>query len=129
MARHPAMNRPQEGRHWERVAESFLRQRGLKLLDRNYRCRLGELDLVMQHGGQLVFVEVRYRKSDRCGEGVETIGPAKQRRISSAAAHYLARNRRRAVRTCRFDVVSIGGADDAVRVQWVRNAFESSCGR
>ena len=122
------MNRPQEGLRWERVAESFLRQRGLKLLDRNYRCRLGELDLVMQHGGQLVFVEVRYRKSDRCGEGVETIGPAKRRRISSAAAHYLSRNRRRAVQACRFDVVSIGGADDAVRVQWVRNAFESSHG-
>ena len=122
------MSRLQQGQRWERVAESFLRRRGLKLLNRNYRCRLGELDLVMQHRGQLVFVEVRYRRSDRCGDGAETVGPAKQRRLASTAAHYLARNPRRAARACRFDVVSIGGSGDAVRVQWVRNAFESTYG-
>jgi putative endonuclease len=128
MARHGAVSRPEDGRHWERMAESFLRNRGLKLLDRNYRCRLGELDLIMQHGGQLVFVEVRYRRSNRCGDGLETVGPVKQRRISSAAAHYLARNPRRATQACRFDVVSIGGAGSATRVHWVRNAFESMYG-
>lgn len=122
------MSRPARGGGWEEVAESFLRQRGLKLLERNYRCRLGELDLVMQHEDQLVFIEVRYRNNASCGDGAESVGHYKQLRVAKAAAHYLARNPRRAAMACRFDVVSIGGQGQATRVNWIRNAFESMYG-
>jgi putative endonuclease len=116
------------GRQWEQVAESFLRSRGLRFLERNYRCRLGEIDLVMEHADQLVFVEVRYRRSSAHGDGAESIGSRKQRRISSAAASYLGRHPGYSTRVCRFDVVSIGGNPDQASIRWIRNAFESTHG-
>lgn len=116
------------GRYWERVAESFLRSRGLRLLERNYRCRLGEIDLVMEHATQLVFVEVRYRRSSTHGDGAASVGFYKQQRIVRAASSYLARHPRRSTQACRFDVVSIGGSPDQADIHWIRNAFESTHG-
>ena len=82
------------GAGFEKSAETYLRRRGLKTLERNYRCRRGEIDLVMTHGDYLVFVEVRYRASREFGDPLETITPRKQRRIIAAATHFLAANER-----------------------------------
>lgn len=119
----------QQGHWWERRAEFFLRDRGLKILERNFRCRLGEIDLVAEDGNQLVFVEVRYRRSGRHGSGAESVGRRKQGRIASAAALYLARHRRQATRVCRFDVISVSDEDGPGRFEWIRNAFQSTQGQ
>jgi putative endonuclease len=102
----------------ERLACAFLERKGLRLLERNYRCRLGEIDLVMREAGTLVFVEVRFRASARFGTPAETVDMHKQRRLAAAAGHYL--QHRPTTLPCRFDVLAISGKD---RIDWIRNAF------
>ena len=114
-----------QGARRERQAESFLRRRGLKALERNFHSRFGEIDLVMLHGPVLVFVEVRYRRSSRFGSGAETVTRAKQRRLVSTARHYLGCRRQHAHRPCRFDVVSMGGGTNGTEIDWIRDAFDS----
>ena len=102
----------------ERLALSFLLGRGMRLLERNYSCRAGEIDLILADGDTVVFVEVRQRRNQRFGTAAETITAGKQRRILATAQHYLAR--RRAIPPCRFDAVLVDGDD---RVEWIRGAF------
>lgn len=119
-------DRRQQGRRWERAAELLLIQGGLRTLQRNFHCRRGEIDLVMLDGVALVFVEVRYRRSDHYGSGADSVTLAKQRRIISAAQHFLARHGRYRQRPCRFDVVSIGQRAGGVEMNWIRAAFEAA---
>jgi putative endonuclease len=105
----------------EEQALRYLEQRGLRLVARNYRCRQGEIDLVMRDGDCLAFVEVRYRKSTGFGSPAETVTPSKQRRIICAARHYLQHHPTGS--DCRFDILAITGT---VRVEWLKNAFEVS---
>jgi len=118
-------NTRQQGSRWERVAESFLCRQGLKTLARNYHSRFGEIDLVMLDEPVLVFVEVRFRRSDRHGSGAETVTRRKQLRLASAARQYLRHNTGHARRPCRFDVVSIGGGADRTELYWIRAAFDA----
>lgn len=121
-----APGKAQTGREAEQRARRYLEQRGLRHITGNYRCRQGELDLVMEEGETLVFVEVRYRSDARFGTGAESVDGRKQRRLIQAAHHYLQRHPRLSERPCRFDVVSIGPANRTQAVEWIRNAFEVS---
>jgi len=105
----------------ERLAAAHLEAAGLRLLERNYNCRLGELDLVCAEGEVLVFVEVRQRRSEGFGGAAASITAHKRRRIVRAARHYLMRLGREPA--CRFDVVLVRGADASV--EWIRSAFEA----
>ena len=107
------------GRDAEDRACAHLRKHGLRLVERNFRCRGGEIDLIMRDGPTLVFVEVRFRRSDRFGGSAETVDVHKQARLIGAAQLYL--QRKRITAPCRFDVVAITGSD----LQWVRDAFEA----
>ena len=104
----------------ESAAADFLARQGLAIVARNYRTRMGEIDLVARDGEVLVFVEVRMRSSDRYGGGAESIGAHKQARIVAAARQYLSRLRREP--PCRFDVVTL----DSGHPEWMRAAFEVS---
>lgn len=115
----------QQGRNWERVAESMLCRRGLRILTRNYLCRSGEIDLVMLDGPVLVFVEVRYRHSDRYGSGADSVTWSKQCRIVSAARQFLGRHPKYGQHPARFDVVSIGRGASGVEINWIRSAFDA----
>lgn len=110
------------GSEAEQKAAAFLEGQGYKILERNYRCRLGEIDLICEEAGALVFVEVRHRRWSRYGYPEETITREKKRRIANTARSWLT-ERRIADRECRFDVVSILG-DAAPVLQ--RNAFEDT---
>lgn len=103
----------------ESLAAAFLERQGLKVLERNYRCRYGEIDLVASSEAALVFVEVRARSSGAFGGAADSITAAKRRRIVAAARHYLARHK--VNRACRFDVVLIQGRDQ--EIEWLSNAF------
>jgi putative endonuclease len=116
----------QQGSRWERAAESFLHRKGLKTLARNYHSRLGEIDLVMLDDPVLVFVEVRFRHSDRHGSGADTVTQVKQARLTSAARRYLAHHPGHARRACRFDVVSIGSGTNGAELRWIQAAFDSA---
>ena len=116
------------GAHWEKAAESYLREQGLKLLQRNFSSRFGEIDLIMQDGQVIVFVEVKYRKSNQHGSGADAVTFHKQGRISRTAAWYLAKNPHRAECVCRFDVISINPKQESKEVNWIRSAFYSTLG-
>lgn len=121
------MNTRVIGREWEEEALKRLQAAGLTLLDRNYRCRLGELDLVLRDGDGVAFVEVRFRRRDDFGSGAESVGKSKRRRLIAAAQHYLQRHPELADLPCRFDVIAIGpGASP--QVEWIRNAFTLDMG-
>lgn len=105
----------------ERLAAAHLEAAGLRILARNYSCRLGELDLVCTEGEVLVFVEVRQRRSERFGGAAASITARKRRRILCAARHYLMHLGREPA--CRFDVVLVRGT--ALQVEWIRSAFEA----
>jgi len=111
------MNR--RGEPAENLAAAFLEREGLRILERNYRCRFGEIDLVAAAGATLVFVEVRARASEAFGGAAGSITAAKRKRLVAAARHYLARHRTDSA--CRFDVVLVRGAER--RIEWVAGAF------
>ncbi|WP_373510357.1 YraN family protein [Thiocapsa sp.] len=102
----------------ERLAEAYLQRHHLQTVARNHRCRHGEIDLVMRDGGVLVFIEVRYRRSERFGTAAETVDRRKQQRLTAAASHYLQGHP--TMLPCRFDVVAFSGDD---RIEWIKNAF------
>jgi len=104
----------------ERIAAGFLQRHGLELLQRNYRCRHGEIDLVMRDGDTLVFAEVRLRSRSDFGGAAASIDAAKRRRLTLAAQHYLAAQP--FLPPCRFDAVLLSALDEGA-VEWVRNAF------
>lgn len=109
----------------EAAALDFLRQAGLRLLARNAAARGGEVDLVLQDGDAVVFVEVRYRASDAYGGGAASVDAGKRRRLVLAAQAFLARNPDLADAPCRFDVIDASGAPTAPRIDWLRDAFRA----
>ncbi len=111
------------GRAAEDLAAAHLTGQGLAILARNYRVAGGEIDLIARHGAELVFVEVRSRRSAAFGSAAESVTPAKRRRLLLAAQHYLATLGQRTPPPCRFDIVSITGPLDAQHLDWLRNAF------
>ena len=103
------------GRDAEARALTFLLQQGLTLIEKNFRCRAGEIDLIMRDADMLVFIEVRSRKDRRFGGAAASVGPVKQQRLWRSAAFYLLRFRKPPV--CRFDLVAIEGED----LRWMKN--------
>ena len=108
-----------DGQAAEALAARYLERRGVRVLERNYRCRAGEIDLIGEDRESLVFFEVRLRRSQRFGGAAASVNAPKQARILRAARHYLAG---RAERPCRFDVLVLDELD-AERIEWLRDAF------
>lgn len=112
----------------EQLAATFLMQHGLKLITQNYHCRFGEIDLVMQDGKTLVFVEVKLRSSNQFGGAAASITPQKQQKMILTAQHYLQTQKLGDV-ACRFDVILMQSANlaatDLKHIEWIRNAFET----
>ncbi len=107
------------GAQAEEQAANYLMRHGLKIIERNYRCRGGEIDLVCHDGATLVFVEVRLRKNKSYGGAAASITLAKQQRLILAAGHYLAG---KPLPDCRFDAVLFDGQN----IEWIRNAFDAT---
>lgn len=113
----------ERGKAAENQACRFLRAQGLQLVTRNYRCRYGEIDLIMRHGRDLVFVEVRYRGIRRFAGGAETVDRRKQSKLTATALHYLQSHPDSAAHPARFDVVAIDAGSGENRLEWIRDAF------
>ena len=106
----------------EQFAARYLQQQGLTLITQNYRIRAGEIDLIMQDGASLVFVEVRMRSKATFGGAAASIDAHKQRRLILAAQHYLASLPR--IPPCRFDALLMEDAQ-GLGLQWLKNAFSA----
>jgi|WetSurMetagenome_2_1015567.scaffolds.fasta_scaffold05393_6 putative endonuclease len=107
------------GQWAENFAERYLELQGLTLIERNFSCKGGEIDLIMEHGNILVFIEVRYRKESN---PLETINRAKERRIIHCAEKYLLHYPSGLYPPCRFDVVIIQ-AQPIEKIEWIPDAF------
>lgn len=116
--------RSRKGVHFETMACEWLTQRGLVLLHNNFRCRCGEIDLIMRDGAMLVFVEVRYRASRSHGGAVATVTAAKQRRLRNAAGYFLLCHPEYRQAPCRFDIMGmVGYGPTGPGIEWIRGAF------
>lgn len=113
------MNKRKVGGHYEQMAAACLIERGYQILEHNYRCRQGEIDLIAKDGAYLVFIEVKFRSCLRNGAPEEAVTVQKQRRIREAARFYLYSHNFGDETPCRFDVVSILGS----QLRLIRNAF------
>lgn len=107
------------GSRYEESAAAFLEQNGYSILEKNYRDRYGEIDLVAEEGRYLVFVEVKYRKNRDCGYPEEAVNSEKQKRIRHTARYYLYKHGLSEETPCRFDVVAVMG--DEIRL--IKDAF------
>jgi putative endonuclease len=108
----------------ESLAHNYLTKQGLKRLNQNYRCRIGEIDLIMQDDRYLVFIEVRYRKNDDFGGAKASVTRQKQKKIRRVAEYYLKRFGPRAQHIfCRFDVMAVCAVREGLKIEWLKNAF------
>lgn len=111
------------GQQAEQRAEAYLQTQGLSPRARNYRCKAGEIDLVMMHGETLVFVEVRLRSNRRFAGAAETVDWRKQQKLIRAAQHFLQRHGLTDKVACRFDVLAIDANAPDQPLTWLRDAF------
>ena len=111
------------GSEAEQLACDYLQQHSLKLITKNYYCRRGEIDLIMQDGQDLVFIEVKYRKNAQFGSAAESVTRQKQLKIITTAEHYLLQSKERYV-NYRFDVVAISPENDKPAIMWIKDAFQ-----
>ncbi|MFN3882405.1 MAG: YraN family protein [Nitrincola lacisaponensis] len=116
------MDRHSLGKDAERNAENWLETQGLQLIQRNMRCRLGEIDLIMTDGESLIFIEVRQRNTRAFGGAAASVDWRKQRKLLRAARFFLAANPAWSKHPCRFDVIAYEGNDIPL---WYRNAFQN----
>lgn len=119
-ARPPRGPAGEAGARAESIAARHLEARGLKLLERNWRSRFGEIDLVLQEGDTIVIVEVRMRRSNAFGGAAASIDAKKKSRLLAAAREYLARG---PDRPCRFDAVLVTGDMNTPDIEWIRDAI------
>lgn len=112
------------GAQYETLAVEYLQEKKYRILERNFRCRLGEIDIIALHQGQLVFVEVKYRATAEHGLPTSAVNGKKQMRISNVASYYRIVHPEYKKYSCRFDVISIVGNE----LTLYQNAF-SYCGK
>lgn len=113
-------NKRQTGAYYEQEAGRYLEQMGYEILEYNYRCRFGEIDIVAKDGEYVVFCEVKYRADGRKGNPLEAVDVRKQKVIFRCAMYYLTEHHLEDV-PCRFDVIGIQGKDG--KVTYIKNAF------
>ena len=112
-----------KGQEVEDTALHFLKRNGLTLLERNFSCRQGEIDLIMRHDNCLVFAEVRYRGNQTFGGAAASVDVHKQRKLKTAATLYLQKRHNLVFDECRFDVVAIEGPKEQLNIEWISHAF------
>ena len=119
---------PQEyGKKGEIDAVRYLKKNGYRIIEKNYRTRLGEIDIIAKDGKTIVFVEVKARRSIRYGHPKWAITPKKKRNMSMVALHYLKSTRQNKAKA-RFDVVTIHPEENSMRIELIKNAFELAYG-
>lgn len=108
------------GQEAENIAYNYLQDMGYTMLERNFRCKLGEIDIIALNDGYIVFIEVKYRHNSKCGYPREAVNYYKQRNITKVATYYLVK-KGAYNKSCRFDVVEITGDN----IELIKNAFDA----
>lgn len=111
------------GQDVEIAAANYLAEQGISLIEKNYHCRAGEIDLIGKDNQYLIFVEVRYRKSPLFGSAAESVTAKKQQRILMTAQHFLLNNPALQNLCCRFDVIACEPDKKGLTLNWIKGAF------
>lgn len=119
------MNRVTTGKEYEEKAALFLKEHGFYLLEKNFRCRQGEVDIIGIHKNCLVFVEVKYRRNERRGMPEEAVGVSKQKKICYTSDYFRISHKQYQFMQVRYDVVAVSGEE----IRWHQNAFPYQGGR
>jgi putative endonuclease len=117
------INRQQIGNEAEEKAREFLEAKGFQVIEKNYKCYVGEIDLIMQDQEDIVFVEVRSRKHIQYGNALESVDRQKIHKLVRAATHFLQTKKWLYKRNSRFDIIAIRLAQGKMQLDWVKNAF------
>lgn len=112
------------GQQAEELCTAHLRQHGLTILQRNFRSRFGEIDIIAGDDDQLIFVEVRFRKNTRYGQPYETVTRKKQEKLIKTAWSYLQNQHAGLNKACRFDIMSVTSSPQ--QIEWIKHAFDLS---
>lgn len=118
-------NKRKVGGDWEQHAAEYLAEQGMRIVETNFRCRQGEIDLIGYHNDYLVFVEVKYRSTSEQGHALEAVDYRKQSRICRVADYYRYLHKVSDFENIRYDVVAIQNGE----VNWIQNAFSHVYGR
>lgn len=120
------------GKTTELIAVNYLKKHGLRIIHTNYRCKMGEIDIIAKDAAMIVFVEVRYRRSTQFGSALESLTPQKLHRLQLTASYFLTYNPWTKLFFSRFDVITISPKNsdrianictDSVDINWIKNAF------
>lgn len=117
------MSKISTGKEGEQIALTYLKKHGYRICETNFRCPLGEIDIIAREKSELVFVEVKTRKSDELGYPEQAVGPRKQRKMSQLALWYL-QEKKLAGSAARFDVVAITMLSCGNEIKLIKNAFD-----
>lgn len=112
-----------KGKYVESLALRHLVEHGLTPVAQNIHSRFGEIDLVMRDAREWVFVEVRFRRSNAYGGGLESVNRGKCRKLVKTAEHYMQSNHKIAFDSCRFDIIEVAGNLSSPTINWVKDAF------
>lgn len=110
------------GKEWEHTAGSFLQARGIEILEYNFNCRSGEIDIIARDDDYLVFVEVKYRRSYSYGDPSQAVSRHKQKKLKQTAGFYILKRGFAKYPLCRFDVIGIC-TENGLDIEWIKNAF------
>jgi putative endonuclease len=113
----------EKGRQAEDLAANAVTKAGLKIIQRNFQSRFGEIDLICRQGKELIFVEVRYRSHTGYGSAASSVTVAKQKKISKAAQYFILNNPALSSLYMRFDVI---GIDAENSIEWIKGAFQAA---
>jgi putative endonuclease len=119
-------NNIEKGKKGEDIAAAYLRKGGYRIVERNYRCLYGEIDIIAMDAGDVVFIEVKSRKSDNFGSPEEAVGITKQIKISKVALNYL-QEKGLIDHNARFDIVAVKFMPQGNGVKIIKNAFDLGC--
>lgn len=113
------------GTQVEDLAVAYLQNHNIMILQRNFSCKLGEIDIIAQQNDCIIFVEVRYRKYDAFGSAAESVTHSKQQKIIRTAEFYLQNNAWATKLNCRFDVITISNVIESTQIEWIKDAFNA----
>ncbi len=111
------------GTHGEGLALRHLVNEGLRLIERNFNSRYGEIDIIMRDADEWVFVEVRLRQSPQFGGGLESVTRSKQKKLINTAEYYMQKHHNFHFESCRFDIIEISGKLNKPHINWIKDAF------
>ncbi|WP_243111936.1 YraN family protein [Butyrivibrio sp. CB08] len=118
------MNKRVIGNTNEDLACNYLKEHGCRILERNFRCKLGEIDIIARDGPYLCFIEVKYRKDNSFGAPQEAVNYSKRRRISSVSRFYLYSKKISFDSPIRYDVIAVCASEGMLTFEWIKNAFD-----